>query len=106
MTWIIITLWLITAIQLIVCHFSLWWIIALICRILFTFRIVGATFKVRNLAIGEAVAFGAMVIFNMMFAGETFPWLRLLLFALLSLISVALMFIDDIFYVYVIEDEE
>lgn len=96
----------ITILQLILCHFNLWWIIALICRILFCCRILGATFKVKNIAIGEGVAFASMLLFNMLFAGENFPWLRILLFALHSLICVGLMYLDSILYVYVVDDDD
>ena len=106
MTWIIICLWIMCLLQLIFCNFSLWWLISLVCNLLFTCRIVGATFKVKNLAIADGVAVGAMLIFNMMFSGEAFPWKRFLLFTLFTLISVGVMFIDEIFYVYVIEDED
>lgn len=92
--------------QFVFCHFSLWVIIVLIDRLLFACRIVGATFKVKSLAICEGVALGAMVLFNMMFASESFPWLRILLFAVFSSLSVLLMYIDDVFYVYVVEDDD
>ena len=106
MSWIIILLIIDTVIQLFACHFTLWWIIAVIARILFCLRIVGATIKVKNLAIVEIVALACMFVFNMIFAKESFPWLRLLLFAFFSGISCLLMFLDDILYVYVTEDDE
>ena len=100
---IIFSILVVTVLQLIICHFSLWWLIVLICRLLFMCRIIGATFKVKNLAIGEGVAIAAMLIFDMLFA-KGMPWLRILFFILFSLISVGLMFLDDILYVYTIED--
>ena len=95
-----------TVAQAVVCHVTLWWFIALICRLLFCCRIIGATFKVKKLAIGEGVAFGAMVVWNMLFSGDGMPWLRILLFLLFSLVSVDLMILNDILYVYVIEDDD
>lgn len=103
---IIILLIIDTIIQLIVCHFSLWWLIALICRLLFCCRIIGATFKVKKLAIGECVAVGLMLVFDMMFSGDGMPWVRIGLYLLFTLIAIVLMYLDDILYVYVIEDEE
>lgn len=100
---IIFSILVVTVLQLIICHFSLWWLIVLICRLLFMCRIIGATFKVKNLAIGEGVAIAAMLIFDMLFS-KGMPWLRILFFILFSLISVGLMFLDDILYVYTIED--
>lgn len=105
MSVIIFLLLLVTISQAVLCHFSLWLIIVVIDRLLFTCRIVGATFKVKSLAISECVALSAMVLFNMLFAGDSFPWIRILLFALFSALSVMLMYIDDIWFVYVIEDD-
>ena len=42
----------------------------------------------------------------MLFKKGAVPWLRIGLFAVISLICVGLMFLDDLLYVYVIEDEE
>lgn len=106
MNTIIVLLIFTTLAQLAVCRISLWWFIALICRLLFCCRIIGATFKVRKLAIGEGVAFIAMVLWNMLFSRGGFPWLKILLFLLFSLVSVGLMLLDDILYVYVIEDDD
>lgn len=106
MSVIIFLIIVITILQLIVCHVSLWWIIGLVCRCLFCCRIIGATFKVKNLAIGEAVAFGSMLLFNILFSKDGMPWLRLLAFLLMSAGVVILEYLDDILYVYVIEDDE
>ena len=103
---LIILMLLITVIQLFVCHFSLWWLIVVVDRLLFSLRIVGATFKVRTLNICEGVAFCAMLIFNMIFSKEGLPWLRLGVFLLLSAISCAIMIFDDMFYVYTVEDDD
>ena len=103
---IIVILIIDTVAQLLLCKFSLWWIISLACRLLFCCRIIGATFKVKRLAIGEAIAFGSMLLFNMLFAKDGMPWLRIGLYLLFSLIAVGLEYLDDILYVYVIEDEE
>lgn len=103
---IIICIIVATVLQVIVCHFSLWWIIALVARVLFCLRIVGATFKVKHLAIIEGVAIAAMTLFNMLFKKGAVPWGRIGLFVLFSGICLFLMFLDDFLYVYVIEDEE
>ena len=102
---IIVILIIDTIIQLLACKFSLWWLISLICRLLFCCRIVGATFKVKSLSIGEIVAFCSMFLFNMLFAKNGMPWLRILLNLLFSGIAIILMYLDDLLYVYVIEDE-
>lgn len=102
----IILIIILTIAQLFACHFTFWWIIALVARFLFCLRIVGATFKVKTLCIIEAVAFACMLVFNMVFAKDNIPWLRLALFLLLSGLSCFFMYLDDLLYVYVTEDDE
>ena len=104
MSVIIALLCAITIVQLFVCKFSLWWIICLICRLLFCCRAIGSTFKVKSLAKGELVAIGAMWLWYIVFKVDGFPWMRFLLFILMSAVSVLLMFLDEWLYVYVIED--
>ncbi len=93
-----------TIIQLIVCHFSLWWIISLICRVVFCLRVIGATFKIKSLAIGEGVAFAMMLVFHAVFSKDNMPWLRIGLYLLMSLIALGLEALDNIMYVYDVED--
>lgn len=102
----IIIIAVLTVIQLFTCHFSLWWILAVIARVMFSLRVVGATFKVKKLAILEGVAWACMIVFHMVFSKGNLPWIRLLVFAVLSVLCVLLMFLDDILYVYVTEDDE
>ena len=93
-----------TIVQLLACHFSLWWLVCLICRLLFFMRLIGATIPIKKLAIGEGVAFGGMLLWNILFHGGNMPWVKLLLFALLSLIALGLEYLDTRLYLYVIED--
>ena len=102
----IICIIVISVVQLFACHFSLWWIIALIARLLFCLRIIGATFKVKNLCIVEGVSFACMFVWHMVFSKGSIPWLRLGLFLLFSALSCLFMFLDDLLYVYVIEDDD
>lgn len=97
---------LITILELLVCHFTLWWLIAVVARFLFCLRLVGATFKIKKLAITEGVALGCMVVFNMVFAKDHVPWLRILCFALFGAICLGIMFFDDLTEVYTSVDEE
>lgn len=105
MTVLIIVLAVLSVLQLIVCHFSLWWIMVLIARVLFSFRRIGATFKVKGLCILEGVAWACMIVFNMIFAKGHIPWFRILFFFVFSLISCGVMFFDDLYAVYVVEDD-
>ena len=95
-----------TIVQLVVCHISLWWFIAVIARVLFCLRVIGATFKVRTLAIIEAVAAGSMLVYNMLVHKDNVPWLRMFEFIIFSGLCVLFMYLDDILYVYVIEDDD
>lgn len=106
MSVIIVLIILDTILQLILCKFSLWWIICLICRLLFCCRAIGATFKVAKLCKGEIAAIALMLLFHIVFKGSGFPWLRFILFVLFSGTACLLMFLDEWLYVYVIEDVE
>lgn len=106
---IIIFLLILTSVgQVFVCHVSLWIIVSILCRLLFALRIMGVTFKVRNLMIGEGAALACMVVFNMLFSGGNFPWLRLLFMIIFDAIAGGLEILDEILYVYLtvpVEDE-
>lgn len=95
-----------TIIQLLVCHLSLWWFISLICRIAFCMRIIGATFKIKSMAIGEGVAFALMVLFYAVFKKGSIPWVTIGLYLLMSLIALGLEALDNFMYVYDVEDYE
>lgn len=95
-----------TILQVVVCHFSLWWLIVLIARIFFAARLIGAVIKTRKICVAEAVAFGCMLIWHFIFSKGSLPWKRILLFGLFSLFAALLMFLDDLLYVYVIVDDE
>lgn len=106
MSVIIVLLIIDTIIQLLVCKFSLWWLICLICRALFCCRIIGATFKVKTLFKGEIVAVASMLLFHIIFKGNGFPWIRFLLFIVFTIVACFLEFLDDALYVYSVEDVE
>lgn len=95
-----------TVLQLIICHFSLFWLIAFVVRLLFSMRIIGATFKVNHLCIAEAVALAFALLWHMIVHKGHIPWLNLLLFALFSAIACMIMFLDSIFYVYYTDDDD
>lgn len=95
-----------TVAQFIVCHFNFWWVLALISRLMFSMRVIGATIKIQKLAVLEGVAWFAMLLFNMIFAKGHVPWIRILLFLAFSLAAVFIMFLDDILYVYIVEDDD
>lgn len=95
-----------TIIELLVCKLSLWWIIALVARGLFCLRIVGATFKVKALSITEVAALAGLILFEMIFHKGEIHWWRILFFVLFTVFNCLMMWLDDLLYVYVIEDDE
>lgn len=95
-----------TVIELFVCHFTFWWILALIARGLYSLRVVGATFKVKRLVVTEAIAFASMLLWNMLFAKGNMPWFRLLMFLVFGAICCLTMFIDDQYFILEIKDAE
>ena len=101
-----IILGLCTVIELFVCHFTLWWFLALIARLLYSLRVIGATFKVKRLAITEAISFACMLLWNMLFSKDNMPWARLLMFLVFGIISCLTMLIDDFYFVHVTMDAQ
>lgn len=106
MSVIIVLIWVLSIIQLIACHFSLWWIIAIICRIAFCLRLIGAIFKTKSFAIGEGVAFVIMVLFYALFKKGAIPWIRIGVYALITLSVLGLELLDSFLYVYTVEDDD
>ena len=102
MSVIIVLIWILSIIQLIACHFSLWWIIAIICRIAFCLRLIGAI----SFAIGEGVAFVIMVLFYALFKKDAIPWIRIGVYALITLSVLGLELLDSFLYVYTVEDDD
>lgn len=95
-----------TVAQLILCRFSLWFVISIIWRLVFCCRMIGVVFRVKKVATGEIVAFALMLLFHIVFSKGAMPWLRIILYFIFSGIAIGLEYLDELFYVYVIEDEE
>lgn len=106
MTVIIFLIISLTIAELFVCHVTLWWFVALICRTLFCLRAIGTTFKVKKLAIGEGIGLSLMLIWRLIFKGDTFPWVNFLLILGFTALVLLLEFVDELFYVYTIEDDD
>lgn len=107
MSWVFISIIIFTIIQLVACHGLKWlflaFLITLIARILFLGRLIGATVKVKSLAIAEAFSAGMLFLFNLLSKSAT-DWPKLLGYIVISAICCLIMFIDDTFYLYVTED--
>lgn len=106
MSVIIVLIMLLSVIQVVACHFSLWWIIAMIFRGAFFLRVIGAVFKVKTFAIGEGVAFVIMLLFYALFKKDAIPWILILVYALITLSVLGLELLDSFLYVYTVEDDD
>ena len=95
-----------TIVQLLLCHISFWWLVVLIVHLIFCARMIGVTVPVKTLCIAEGVTIGCMIVWDMIFSSENFPWLSILLFCGLSAIGCFLMLLDDVLYVYIVKDED
>lgn len=102
----IIIIGILTLVQLFVAKFSLWWILCLVSRILFSTRIIGTQVKFKTLCIIEGLSLGCFLLWNFVFKVPVEGWLRLLGSLVITIIVLAVMFIDNILYVYVVEDAE
>ena len=92
--------------QLLTCGFSLWWIVSLICRMIFILRSFGIIFKTKPLFVGEGFSLGMMLLWYFLFRKESIPWLTILLTVLFTGLVVFLEWLDGILYVYEVIDEE
>ena len=92
--------------QLFVCGFSLWYIISLICRIIFALRCMGIIFKTIPIFVGECVALATMIVWDFVIHKGSIPWLNILFTLLFTLFVVGLEWLDGVFYVYEVLDED
>lgn len=109
MSWVFISVLLLTVLQFILCHGLRWLfisvILTLIARIMFMGRAIGAIVKVKNICILEGFSVGILVLINILSKHQT-DWLKLLLFIIFTGLCCLIMFIDDALFLYVTEDEE
>lgn len=106
MTGIIITLTILTVGQLIVCGFSLWWLLAFIARLLFSMRAIGAIVKAKYTFILEGVAVVIMLLWKAMYHSKGWGIKEILVTIVAAVICCVIVAVDNILYVYVVEDEE
>ena len=95
-----------TILQLVLGHFSLWWIIVVLGRFIFAARNFGVIVKVKSTLIPEVISSAGMVIWNILFAKNNFPWARIGWCLLFGLLCAGLECLDGLLYIYNIEDLE
>ena len=106
MSVIIVFIILATIGQVVVCGFSLWFVIGLICRLLFGLRGIGVIFKTRPIFVGECVALATMLLWYLLFHKDAVPWLTVLFNFLFVGFTIFLEWLDGILYVYEVIDED
>ena len=106
MSVIVFFILLFTIVQVVVCHFTFWWILALIARIIFSMRNFGIIVKTKYPIVMEGVAKAIMFVFYLMFNKDSFPWLRVGLNLLLTLLVIGIELLDGMLYVYDTVDYE
>ena len=92
--------------QLLVCHISLWWLIAIVGRILFSLRMVGAVLKIKTTLTCEVAAVIAKILWSITFGSNSFEWKNFILFIAFSLICVLAEMFDEMMYVYITDEDE
>lgn len=78
----------------------------MIFRGAFCLRMIGAVFKMKTFAIGEGVAFVIMLLFYALFKKDAIPWIRILVYAFITLSVLGLELLDSFLYVYTVEDDD
>ncbi len=92
--------------QFILCHFSLWWLLAFIARFIFCLRAVGVIVKVKYTYILEGVSVVIMLIWKALFHGRGWDVKEIVVTIIAAALSCLIVTIDSINYVYVVKDEE
>ena len=103
MIWVLLIPSLASLAQLLLCGFSLYWLIAIIGRILFMLRFVGANFTLSTIRGFEVASLFVMCV-GILFTKTGVDWSSKFIFCLCSLISYVTMLIDDKLFLYVTED--
>ena len=106
MSVIIALIWIVTALQLLSAKFSLWFLLCVLARTLFSLRCVGATFKYKTLCLIEGVSLLCFMVWNFMFKGNASRWYHWLFALICGAVCLGLMLLDEILYVYITEDCE
>lgn len=106
MTGILITIATVTVSQLLLCGFSFWWLLAFIARTMFSMRAIGALIKIEYTYILEGIAIAIMLLWKAMYHSKGWDIKEIIITLAAAVICCTIVTIDNILYVYVVEDEE
>lgn len=104
MNLVFISIILVAVIQVFVCHMSFALLFGLIGRFLFLLRLLGTVIPVKVSMIFEGCDL-FIVFIVLIFSKHGVDWTNIGLTALFSAITILLYFIDNKFYLYVVEDD-
>lgn len=106
MTATAIVIVILTIVQLVLCHFSFWWFLSLVARLLFLLRFMGVLLKTKYTFIMEGISIAIMLIWRSIYHSQGWQLKNMLITVIITAICVLTVVIDDINYVYVIEEDE
>ena len=104
MAWTFISAIILLVLKYVFCGFSFWILVDTVAVILFCLRMVGATFKIKILAILHGVSVGLWVLWTFVFGGWE-AWPQMLIVTGLSALTCGVMIYEDLAFVIVEKDE-
>lgn len=104
MAWTFISAIILLVLKYIFCGFSFWILIDSVAVLLFCLRTVGATFKIKVLAILHGVSMSIWLIWTFMFGGWE-KWPQMIEYLIGSLATCGIMLYEDFAFVIVEKDE-
>lgn len=104
MAWTLISAIVLLVAKYIFCGFSFWILIDTVAVVLFCLRTVGATFRIKILAILHGVSICLWLLWTFMFGGWE-AWPQMLIYLGISAASCGIMLYEDFAFVIVEKDE-
>lgn len=108
MNWVFISILLVTVFQWLFTHSMSWFflsfLVSLISRGLFLSRMIGASISASVLIKVELASIVLLLVCSVV--GKSKDILDIIIYILLSIVSCLFMFIDDKFYLYIVEDDK
>lgn len=104
MAWTFISAIILLVLKYVFCGFSFWILTDSVAVLLFVLRAVGATFKIKVLAILHGVSIAIWLLWTFMFGGWEL-WPKMLIYLGLSVVTCAIMLYEDFAFVIVEKDE-
>lgn len=104
MAWTFISAIILLVLKYVFCGFSFWILIDTVAVLLFVLRMVGATFKIKVLAILHGVSLAIWLLWTFMFGGWE-HWPQMLIYLGINAATCGIMLYEDFAFVIVEKDE-